>query len=173
MPDQAQAPSWWQTLPGIATAIAALLTAVAGLLGVLYQTGVLGEDGPVTTQGPIESSRPGTVSVSAPVKPWNSTVAVITGLDGTVTEIRADTLRLCFSDQGLQLQSGQNVPFNKMRSFEILSVDPESTSMLIFLLDGKSISQNAVGQCSYISGENDIGRVDTSIGKIKRIDFLR
>ena len=44
MPDETQTPSWWQTLPGIATAVAALLTAIASLLGVLYQTGVLGDD---------------------------------------------------------------------------------------------------------------------------------
>jgi len=101
---------------------------------------------------------------------------VITGLDGTVTEVRADTLTLCFSDRSLQLQSGQNVPFNKMRSFEILSVDSEYStiaSIQIVLLDGNIITQDAAASCPYISGDNDIGEVNTSLEKIKRIEFLR
>lgn len=32
---------WWQTLPGILTAITAIITAVAGLIAVLHQTGLL------------------------------------------------------------------------------------------------------------------------------------
>ena len=34
--------SWWTTLPGVLTAIAAVLTAVTGLVAVLAQQGVIG-----------------------------------------------------------------------------------------------------------------------------------
>lgn len=34
--------SWWQTLPGVLTAVAAAATAIAGLIGGLHQAGVLG-----------------------------------------------------------------------------------------------------------------------------------
>ncbi len=42
-PDSAKTPdpkpqNWWQTLPGLLTAIATIITAIAGLLGVLHQT---------------------------------------------------------------------------------------------------------------------------------------
>lgn len=34
--------SWWQTVPGILTATAAIITAVAGLIVTLHQAGMLG-----------------------------------------------------------------------------------------------------------------------------------
>ncbi len=40
--------SWWQTLPGVMTAVAAVITAVAGLLVTLNQIGVFG-----TTVAPV------------------------------------------------------------------------------------------------------------------------
>jgi hypothetical protein len=42
--DESQKPriSWWQTLPGVLTAAAAAATAIAGLIGVLHQAGVIG-----------------------------------------------------------------------------------------------------------------------------------
>lgn len=41
MPHDSKAPHWWQTLPGVMTAIAALLTAITGLVVALHQMGVL------------------------------------------------------------------------------------------------------------------------------------
>lgn len=38
--------SFWRTLPGILTGLAALVAAVGGLLGGLYSTGILGDNGP-------------------------------------------------------------------------------------------------------------------------------
>lgn len=49
-------PSWWQTLPGILTGIAAIITAVTGLIVVFNRTGNRSED-----------TRP--ASVSAPIVP--------------------------------------------------------------------------------------------------------
>jgi hypothetical protein len=47
--------SWWQTVPGLLTGAAAVITAVAGLVGVLYQNGLLGKGpapAPATTRPP-------------------------------------------------------------------------------------------------------------------------
>jgi hypothetical protein len=61
-------PSWWQTLPGILTGIAALITAVTGLIVVFNRTGNRSEDTrpaslsvPVGAQpgSPAESRTPG------------------------------------------------------------------------------------------------------------------
>jgi len=43
--------SWWQTLPGVLTAIAGFITAISGLVLALYQTGVL-----PLSQGPNSQS---------------------------------------------------------------------------------------------------------------------
>jgi hypothetical protein len=42
MSQENKTPSWWQTMPGFLTRIAAIITALAGMTGVLYQNGVLG-----------------------------------------------------------------------------------------------------------------------------------
>jgi hypothetical protein len=42
MSQESKNPSWWQTVPGFLTGIAAIITALAGMTGVLYQNGVLG-----------------------------------------------------------------------------------------------------------------------------------
>jgi len=46
---------FWLTLPGILTGLAALITAMGGLIGTLYAAGVLGDggDGPTQTPTPI------------------------------------------------------------------------------------------------------------------------
>ncbi|HWV16346.1 MAG TPA: hypothetical protein VN030_13015 [Cellvibrio sp.] len=49
--DQNTSAKWWQTLPGVLTAITATITAVAGLIAVLHQTGWL----PSPTQAPAAS----------------------------------------------------------------------------------------------------------------------
>jgi hypothetical protein len=39
MTEESKVQSWWQTLPGILTALATVITAIAGLITILYQTG--------------------------------------------------------------------------------------------------------------------------------------
>ncbi len=60
--------SFWTTMPGIITAIAALLTAIGGLIGGLYAVGWIGQkpspspsssSSTVTQQGPAPPSSPG------------------------------------------------------------------------------------------------------------------
>ncbi|HEY6911436.1 MAG TPA: hypothetical protein VI356_18800 [Myxococcales bacterium] len=46
MPDADEKKSWWQTLPGIATGTAALLTALTGFLLALNQVGFIGSSKP-------------------------------------------------------------------------------------------------------------------------------
>ncbi|HZZ21605.1 MAG TPA: hypothetical protein VFE60_03055 [Roseiarcus sp.] len=42
MTEEAKVQNWWQTVPGTLTAIAAVITAMAGFLAVLAQTGIIG-----------------------------------------------------------------------------------------------------------------------------------
>ena len=81
MSDDAKPRSWWNTLPGILTGCAALVTALAGLLAVVVQTGWFGrKDAPpvaaaVTPTAPAAAShkpaatdnaRPAAVAAEAP-----------------------------------------------------------------------------------------------------------
>jgi hypothetical protein len=47
----ARPPNWWQTTPGLLTGIAALITALTGLLIALHQTGVIGGRAPNAAAG--------------------------------------------------------------------------------------------------------------------------
>jgi hypothetical protein len=42
MGEESKPAGWWQTLPGILTAIAAAITAIAGLIAALHQAGLIG-----------------------------------------------------------------------------------------------------------------------------------
>ena len=53
-------PSWWQTLPGVLTAIAGIITAMTGLIVGVYQAGIL------------KPSRTASANVSAPSEPGPS-----------------------------------------------------------------------------------------------------
>jgi len=77
--DESQKPkiSWWQTLPGVLTAVATAATAIAGLIGVLNQTGLIGdgnEKKPAAAKGVITS--PQVISDNRP------TVALCSARDG-------------------------------------------------------------------------------------------
>jgi len=57
-------PSWWQTLPGILTGIAAIITAVTGLIVVFNRTGNRSEDAkPASLSVPI-GAQPGSPAAS-------------------------------------------------------------------------------------------------------------
>jgi len=57
MPEEPSKPqSWWQTLPGILTAVAALITAVTGLLAALNQAGVLPRRSSTVSTSPTPST---------------------------------------------------------------------------------------------------------------------
>ncbi|MCI5212448.1 MAG: formylglycine-generating enzyme family protein, partial [Candidatus Electrothrix sp. ATG2] len=58
MPDDRKRPSFWETLPGIITAVAMLIGAVAALITALYGAKVIGQDDPgkVTAKSVQEST---------------------------------------------------------------------------------------------------------------------
>lgn len=52
--------SWWQTLPGILTGVAAVLTALGGVFAALHQSGLLTREAPAASaaSSPVASSGP-------------------------------------------------------------------------------------------------------------------
>lgn len=61
--DRSTAPSWWQTLPGILTGLAAIITAVTGLLLAFNRTSNRSEE----VRAPVVSA-PGVASPAAPAQ---------------------------------------------------------------------------------------------------------
>ena len=65
--------SWWSTLPGVLTALAALLTAVSGLVALLVQTGLFGAKSPPTAdKGTAVTSAPAAVGDRVATNPLPS-----------------------------------------------------------------------------------------------------
>lgn len=67
----ATAPSWWQTVPGVLTGLAAIITAMTGLIVALNRTGTRSEDVKPASVSVSGSARPASAAASrtpAPVR---------------------------------------------------------------------------------------------------------
>jgi hypothetical protein len=125
------APRFLETVPGMLTAAAALITAVGGLIAVLMQLGVLdGHEAPKRTTPEIRAhhtrrrARQRTSrlrrAASQPAKPWSQAEAVFTDSNGKQILLRAETVRYCFSGgAGINLNDWQDIPFEKVVSIVI------------------------------------------------------
>jgi hypothetical protein len=189
MPNDPASPSWWQTLPGVLTAVAALITAIAGLLAVLVQTGVLYRRGDPPPHLPsdrvafVASSHPGsdtaTITItSTAAKSWQDAHVMLTGTDGKAIVLRAPSFSACISvNQTLTLNGNQEIPFERMRSVDVLRADPVGTPagtavVRIVLVDGRALDGRVDATCGLF-GYNDVGRYDVNIQSLKRIEFRR
>ena len=189
MAGNSQSHSWWQTLPGILTATAAIVTAIGGLLAVLFQYGIIGGKARATPyQGgagnsAVHSNSPDIASSAATPFPgagrsWSTSQVVITTQQGVATTLRAETLSNCISvNHVLTLGSGQDIAFENMKSFEVLHADAANVpnaraTVVITLLDGKTMKDVVDAACD-IFGYNDLGRFTTYFQQLKRVDFQR
>jgi len=64
-------PSWWQTLPGVLTAIAGIITAVTGLILGVYQSGLIKQTRPEAVASSSGASSSG-ANPSGPTEPGSS-----------------------------------------------------------------------------------------------------
>jgi hypothetical protein len=62
---QPESKGWWQTLPGLLTAGAAIITALTGLLVALHQTGLFNHTAPAQTQSSSQSAGASPASTQA------------------------------------------------------------------------------------------------------------
>jgi hypothetical protein len=78
--------SWWQTLPGVLTGVAALITAIVGLLALLAQQGMLGRKEAVI--GPLPSQLSADAGAS-PAGTGETSASPAPVLPGAKDEVRA------------------------------------------------------------------------------------
>lgn len=74
-PDGERTKGWWQTLPGMLTAMAGLMTAAAGLLIALNQVGLLGGHGHAPPTAPAPAAAPPQTEASPTVAAGPSAAA--------------------------------------------------------------------------------------------------
>lgn len=88
MPDAPSKPqSWWQTLPGLLTAVAGIITATAGLIVALNQAGVFSSESKPASPTPTSTA----VVSPSPSKPEISATA---GVDELEQSLKAANIKL-------------------------------------------------------------------------------
>jgi hypothetical protein len=176
-----ESPFWtfWKTLPGILTAIAALITAIVGVYGIFGQRPNPADK---VVAGPLKpgarESQPD--SSAAPVATVHAdATAIITESDGTAVTVRANSLAWTpsLNPREVGLNSGQSIPLDKIKTIDVLSVEDTSTKVQITLLDGKTLEGSLTGGRvdlgTRFEGESEMGKVSVRISLMKRIAFQR
>lgn len=124
------------------------------------------------------AAAPTAVTVASGLKPWADSEAVVTSRDGSVTVVEAATLQAGGSGSQLQLESGQQIPFEKMRSLEVVAVLADSSTALsrvegvITLLDGTATNAKIRG-FTDLYGSNSLGKFSLDGAQVKHVDFRR
>lgn len=176
--------SFWQTLPGILTAIAGVLTAVTGLYLAIVQN--RGND--ATSASPPAAAAAAAAPQTPPVsqtdastatpKSWAESDAVLTMTDGSQNTVRAASLSNCISvNHTVTLANGQQIPFERIRTLDVVRSDTTGTpnalaTIVVTLLDGKTIKGSMDAGCGWF-GYNDIGRFDFNVDRLRRVEFTR
>jgi len=188
---------FWQTVPGLLTGTAAVLTAIGGLLAVLFQMGVLGaaDSAPplasvtatqsiiATTDSPVAATEsPVTATASADASSaaggWESATAIMTANNGKKYTSRAETFRYCVSaGAGVYFDNAQNIAFEKMVSLEVLRSDVALSTggradVRITLTSGTVLTGTIDAGCDFIM-QAEAGRVNLYPDKVKKIEFVR
>lgn len=176
---------FWKTAPGMITAVAAIITAIGGLIGVLIQTGVIGadrKDATPTQTTQVRSAPPTAITTAAGVaseaKPWRDVEATITAGDGTQVKARADAVRFCFSGgAGVNLDDRQDIAFEKMSAIEVLRSDVALSAggratVRITLASGATREGTITSGCDFFA-QTEEGRYSLYPDKLKKIEFQR
>jgi hypothetical protein len=177
---------FWQTTTGMITAIAALITALGGVLGILVQNDIIGRstDGraveAVTRGGgennqPSAEVRPPSSTDTSTLIPWDSATATLVRKDGTSATVKAPTVGLACATENLVFKNGQRVSLQLVRSIQFDAVYFENASAdgVVTLLDGRDLTDPIYTWNCPVMGTNELGRVEIKLEDIKRINFHR
>ena len=177
--------SFWATIPGILTGIAALITAITGLLIGLNQNDMGKKNvAPNQTdhQKPASLLTPGSVSATESLRPDNMApdhsavepMASIQAIDGNITKITERSLKFRM-DNYIALENGQKVQFQKLKAIEVLGLEDARAKVRLTLLDGSSAIgyRDISGAPSVFEGESQLGKFAIDMRKVKLVSFPR
>ena len=196
MADESPKQSFWTTLPGILTGMAAVLTAAGGIILGLHQSGSFSSKDQhetpsaatttVTERAPEAPPLSGTANAqpsglsaksverslaekSTPASA-SATDLVITQTDGTTLPVYLENLNFAGNGRGVTLTTGQSVDFGKIKSIDV-SGDESRINYRITLTNGEVFTGNSDNPSGAIMGQNRLGSVYAPLKKIKRITF--
>jgi hypothetical protein len=184
-------PSFWTTLPGILTGVAALITAVGGLL-VAVHYGVKSESTDGTPQHNVipgtnsaregsKANQPGEARDGLrsppppPIDPHKA-IVILKENDGTTLTVDANNLvwEMGRSTREITLNTGQSIPFDKIKTIDVLEAGDRTATVQVTLTDGRTLKGDVDGgRYMGFQGETDIGHVRVPIGMLRQILFQR
>jgi hypothetical protein len=174
LPELENKQSFWTTIPGILTGLAAVLTAGTGLFLALNHphdaASQSDHSAPPVASSPAPSSAlaPATNPVSpAPDAASKDNVTLISK-SGEVNHLTKKSFRHGVAGKAIELTSGQTVPFEKIRSIDFGTVSNSEVTVSVALTDGRVISGSLSTNAGF-EGENDIGPFSIYVANVKRI----
>lgn len=172
--------SWWTTAPGLLTALAAIITAVGGLVAALGQAGLFGGKAETPAPAPakgvpqvvVEPAPPqGQPPAPRPAEPAADPSAAIKGVRVTTKAGDVVALRPTATILGatIPLKSGQEVPFERLERIDF--TQPWDGTLTLVLVGGGSLEGAA--ENLPLSGSNELGEYLKMLSEIRRIEFVR
>jgi hypothetical protein len=176
-PDEKQ--NFWTTMPGLLTGIAALLTAVTGLLVVMHPRDGAGlkEGSPAVAVSPKDAAgvapkaAGGSAAGSVMPKQEKPTVLVV-GKDGTETRVFLKGFQDSQSGESIKLRNGQSIPFEKIGLIDFVETRGYDENVKVTLTDGRALEGDIMAG-EQITGDTDVGPFSISVRDLKRISFER
>ena len=190
MADPEKRASFWTTLPGFLTGIAALLTAVTGLLVVMYPHGFSGsKDGAAAVSskepaGAAQSASPAAQGASSAVQNaaadgsaslmprGDKPTVLLIRKDGTETRGFLHGFQDSQSLQAIALKDGQSIPFDKIKSVDFTETRGSDQGVKVTLMDGRALEGDIMAG-EQMTGDTDIGLFSISVKTLKQVVFER
>ncbi len=177
--------TFWHTAPGVITAVAALITALGGVLAILVQNGIVGRSG--ETGGQVVASTPAVGAANhaatggtpdsqiaaASTVPWATATATLLRRDGSSATVRAPTVGLACSTESLEFKNGQRISLDRVRSirFDAIYMENGSADGVVTLLDGRTLTDPIHTWNCPITGASELGPLEIQLREIRGIDF--
>ena len=168
--------SFWTTIPGILTGLAAVLTAGTGLFLALNHPRDAASHSERPAAPALESAVPASLSGAAvtPVSPApsarSSDSVTLISRNNEVSHLAAKSFRHGLGGKSIELTSGQTIPFEKIRSIDFGAIGHDEVTVSVTLIDGRVVSGSVTTNAGF-EGENDIGPFSIYVANVKRVVF--
>ena len=163
---------FWSTLPGFLTGIAAVLTAITGLLVVMHQQDAARSKGdPAAAVAPKDGAGGSSAAASGIPKQPRLTVLVV-DKDGAETRVFSRGFEDSYSGKAFNLKNGQAVPFEKITAVDFLETVGYEQDVKVTLRDGRTLN-GSIMSGEQLTGETDVGPFSISVKRLKKITFER
>jgi hypothetical protein len=128
----------------------------------------------VSSVTPVPKTSPSGQSSPAPQIPKAGSDVVLISRTGEVTKLSVKSFRHNYTEDTIQLKSGQSISFEKIRTIDFLNVndDAHEIAVHVTLADGRSLDGQMASNYAF-KGESDIGSFSIFVQDVKQIVFPR